>query len=264
MKVRLGLTLAALAASVSCAGAPQATAQSCAFEASQSWKGVDLRRHAEKDAYIYVTSRVSIDADGAPNAYHPDNTGLDHYGNAGWPNESWWPDVLVPDPADPARPYVQPDGPFKGYFVTKTTLADRSSPATDPAKYVDATTIPYIAFPGGFVGLAGTGRMGDFGYAIHLGSGRASPFIVADVAPRNDPLGEMSLALASALSGNTAVNPRNGAGAPSGDIAYIVFRYSSDASAANRWPLTPDQIRTRVDALLADIGGVEAIRICIP
>ena len=74
----------------------------------------------------------------------------------------------------------------------------------------------------------------------------------------------MSLALASALSGNAAVNPRNGAGAPSGDIAYIVFRYSSDASAANRWPLTPDQIRTRVDTLLADIGGVETIRACIP
>lgn len=264
MNIKHGLILAALAMAASCASAPQATAQTCAFSPSQEWKGVALRRHAGKDAYLYVTSRVSIDADGAPNAYHPENTGLDHYGNAGWPNESWWPDVLVPDPADPTKPYVQPDGPFKGYFVTKTTLADRTSPATDPAKYVDATAIPYIAFPGGFLGLSGTGRMGDLGYAIHLESGRASPFIVADVAPRNDPLGEMSLALASALSGNATVNPRNGAGAPTGDIAYIVFRYSSEVSAAKRWPLTADEIKTRVDTLLVDVGGAEAIRACIP
>ncbi len=66
--------------------------------------GGELRGHADKDAYICVTSRVSIDADGAPNAYHPDNPGLNHYGNASWPDQSWWPDVLVPDPAKPAKP----------------------------------------------------------------------------------------------------------------------------------------------------------------
>lgn len=74
----------------------------------------------------------------------------------------------------------------------------------------------------------------------------------------------MSLALASTLSGNATVNPRNGAGAPTGDIANIVFRYSSDASAAKRWPLTTDEITIRVGTLLAGIGGIDAIRACLP
>lgn len=264
MTLRYRSIVAGLAVAASLAAAPQAVAQSCAFESARTWNGVELRRQADKDAYIYVTSRVSVDADGAPNAYHPNNTGLDNYGNAGWPDKSWWPDVLVPDPADTTHPFVQPDGPFAGYFVAKTTLTDTVSPDTNPAKYVDSTTIPYIAFPGGFSALSGTGRMGDMGYAIHLESGRSSPFIVADVAPYNDPLGEMSIALASALSGNTTVNPRNGAGAPAGDIAYIVFRYSSDASAAKRWPLTASEIKARVETLLAGVGGVEAIRACLP
>jgi len=36
---------------------------------------------------------MSIDADGAPNAYHPDNIGLDDLKNAGYPNTSWWKNI---------------------------------------------------------------------------------------------------------------------------------------------------------------------------
>jgi hypothetical protein len=37
---------------------------------------------------FFYQSKMSIDADGAPNAYHPDNIGLDDLKNAGYPNTS--------------------------------------------------------------------------------------------------------------------------------------------------------------------------------
>ena len=54
-------------------------------------------------AWQVQVDHLRIDADGAPNAYHPDNTpGLDHPGNAGWSSDPskrkhWWPSVVVGD-----------------------------------------------------------------------------------------------------------------------------------------------------------------------
>ena len=100
---------------------------------------------------------------------------------------------------------------------------DASLPATDPDRYVDASTIPYLVFPSTFHQIQGTGRMGDFGYAINLTTGDPTGFIVADVGPANHSLGEISIAMANELGGHEA-NPRNGSGAPSGPFAYVVFQ----------------------------------------
>ncbi len=78
-------------------------------------------------AYMYKTDHVRIDADGAPNAYHPDDIkkhrnkfhrfkGLDNPDNAGYPGNSWWSSILVPDPNNIDEPYIQQSGPFKGFF----------------------------------------------------------------------------------------------------------------------------------------------------
>ena len=82
---------------------------------------------------------MTIDADGAPNAYHPDNTGLDDLKNAGAPG--YW-EGLAKD--KDGEPFVQgPDDPFPGYYVSATALADRSKPVNDPTRYVDASKIPF-------------------------------------------------------------------------------------------------------------------------
>jgi hypothetical protein len=73
----------------------------------------------------------------APNAYHPDNRGIDDLSNANDPNGDWR-SVLTEDPDDPSRPYVQSSGEFAGSFVSKTSLEDQTRPATDPQRYVDA------------------------------------------------------------------------------------------------------------------------------
>ena len=62
------------------------------------WNGLNV---------VFYKSGMTIDADGAPNAYHPDNIGLDDLKNAGYPNTSWWKNILVPDPQNPNRAYEQ-------------------------------------------------------------------------------------------------------------------------------------------------------------
>lgn len=212
-----------------------------------TYEGVELFRPAGS-AYTYTTARMEIDADGAPNAYHPADTGLDALANAGFPGH--WRGVLVADPANSNRPFVQPSGPTAGHFVSMTALQDSVSPETDPKKYADATRIPYIVFPGAFHQLNGTGVMGDFVMAKNLNDGKVSAAIVADIGPSDAALGEVSMALVTALGG-TNPNPRNGAGKPRGPFRYVVFPRSHKTP---KWPLTAAEIEHDAQSLLA-AGG---------
>jgi hypothetical protein len=117
-----------------------------------TYEGTVVRKFPGSAAYFYVTDRMAIDADGAPNAYHPEDRGIDALANAGFPHAGW-KSILVADPLDPGRPFVQPAGPFAG-FVSKTTLQDPTCAETDPARYVDSTRVPYLVFPGAFHALA--------------------------------------------------------------------------------------------------------------
>ena len=163
-----------------------------------TYQGTKVWRLQGLAAYTYITSHVEIDADGAPNAYHPNDTGLDALANAGFPRGGWR-SVLVQDPKDPGQPFVQKAGAFAGFFVSKTTLEDPDAPAAEPQRYVDATMFPYIVFPGAFEQLEGTGVIGDIVLAKHIDAGLTSPAIVADLGPRNAALGEISIRLAANL-----------------------------------------------------------------
>jgi hypothetical protein len=219
-----------------------------------TYKGVDLLRWAEGGPYYYTTSRIEIDADGAPNAYGPSNTRLDNTANAGYPNGNWR-SILVPDPNDANSPFVQPDGDFQGFYVSQTTLKDQTLNNTDINKYVNASAIPYIVFPGNFYAMNGTGAMGDCALVRNLSNGMTSPAIVADVGPGDAALGEISIQLAVNLGG-TNPNPRNGAGAPAGPFQYVIFPGSRQTPP---WPLTAGQIDTIAAACLDQLGGWAAI-----
>ncbi len=240
-------------------GASLARADECRYGEWTSYEGVSLSRLADKSAYLYQTGNAAIDADGAPNAYNPGNTGLDFNANAGLPDH--WHNVLAADPHDPGQPFVQTEGQFAGNYVAKTTLLNPSGEATDPQTYADAQAIPYLVFPGNFYRMSGTGRMGDLGIAFNRDTERSSSFIVADLGNASDGLGEMSVALAQALSGNSRANPRTGAGAPPGDTLYIVFPYSSRTHPP-QWPLTRAAIDHDAQALLTAAGGLAAAQAC--
>ena len=230
----------------------------CEFGQWQSYRGARLLSHPSVPAYLFSSTHMAVDADGAPNAYHPEDVGLDLLGNAGYPDHDWWRSILVPDPKNPTQAFTQPAGEFAGYFVSKTSLQDKSKAVTDPARYVDSRTVPYLVVPGPLYRMKGTGLLGDLGYAVNLSSGEKTAFVVGDTGPSDQPLGEVSIALAEGLGGED-VNPRNGAGIPRGEILYIVFPYSSRTYS---WPLSVDEIRIREENLVKEAGGIESILAC--
>lgn len=243
--------------------------EGCSFKKWEAYQGVSLFKNKANGSYIFMIKEVRVDADGAPNAYHPDDIGLhctkgtgfkdlDCPANGGYPNSSWWRFAIVPDPKNNKRAYVQPSGQFKGFFVSRTSLQDKSKADLDATKYVNSTSVPYLVFPGGFYSKSGTGLVGDFGYALNIESGKSSPFIVAEVGPANAHLGEMSIFLGRALGGSDP-NPRTGAGVPTGKTVYIISPSSKNSPA---WPLTTTEINSKVALLLATIGGAEQLKNC--
>ena len=252
-----------------------AQAAQCDFQLWFEFKGTKIYRNPAQTAYLYVTDHSRIDADGAPNAYHPDDIGkhcikdphkgLDCPANAGYPKTSWWPSVLVRDPKDSSRAYEQQTGEFKGFLVAMTWLTGGANiPSTDPAKYVDSRRIPYIVFPGStFATRAGTGFKGDVGFAWHVVNGKKTSFIVADQGGGEDArLGEGSIALYEALGGKN-LNPRDGSGVASGRVRFLLFPGSRKAIDFQKsWPLTTDMIDKTASARLESIGGEAAIEAC--
>ena len=201
-------------------------------------------------AALVWTSGMAIDADGAPNAYHPTpGTGLDHLANAGTPG-NWW-GVVTDDGTANGTPVVQgPDDPFPGYYVSPTSLVDKTKGVRDPRRYVDSTSIPYLALPPEMLAskLSGGAKLGDFAAVIDS-AGDVAYAIVADVGPRGK-LGEGSIALADALG--IPSNPRRG-GRASG-LTYVVFPGSGD-----RRPATREKIGTEGARLLDAARGAGCV-----
>src|ERR1700692_3927704 len=184
---------------------------------------------------FFYESGMTIDADGAPNAYHPDNSGLDDLTNAGSPGR--W-EGLAKD-AD-GEPFIQgPDDPFPGYYVSETALVDRSKPVNAPTRYVDASRIPFVVLPGGMARQLGA-RPGDFAVVFNQRNGKTSYAIFGDVGPY-DRIGEGSMALAENLGIRS--DARNG-GARRG-IVYLVFPGSGNGS-----PRTIAEINSETENLL--------------
>src|SRR5262245_58821807 len=95
-----------------------------------------------RQAFLFI-SGMAIDADGAPNAYHPDNTGLDELANAGVPGH--WNGIITDRKGHPL--VQQESDPFPGYYISCTSLEDDAKKFSDPNRYVDASKIPYVALP---------------------------------------------------------------------------------------------------------------------
>lgn len=228
----------------------------CDFKYWHNYNEVSIFK-GEK-SYFFVTDHIAIDADGAPNAYHPEDIGLDYLANAGYPDKKWWKSVLVADKKNTNTAYQQESGKYKGFFISKTSLQDSSKDIYDVDRYVNASTYPYLVFPRKFYKKKGTGLLGDIGYALNLTSGETSPFVIADIGPTNASLGEISINLAERLGGDN-VNPRNGAGAPKGDILYVIFPYSSNQY---EWPIKASNLERATKSKILSQGGINDIKSC--
>jgi len=162
---------------------------------------------------VLFAAGMTIDADGAPNAYGPKNRGLDYTANAR--NASGWVALVT---NTKGRPVIQRTGPYRGYYVSTTSLQrENIRDPRNPKKYLDATRIPYIALPADFARQFGI-TLGDFAVVVNNETGRLTYAIYGDVGPQGR-VGEGSIALANKLG--VPSNPRHDS-VPDG-ITYLVF-----------------------------------------
>lgn len=206
-----------------------------------------------KKAFFFKAG-MDIDADGAPDAYHPSNKGRDYLENAGSPG-NWW--GIVTDNGQPnGEPVIQrSNDPFPGYYISKTALEDPTKPKNNPTRYVDASKIPYIVLPpqltlrnGRNVGA----NLGDMAVVINAKNRKYSCAIFADIGPRKK-IGEGSIALADTLG--IPSDPKKGG--TKGDVIYVVF-----PGSGNRMPRSIQDINSEGVRLFQSWGGMAQIDAC--
>lgn len=196
---------------------------------------------------VFYESGLSVDADGAPNTYHPDNIGLDDLDNAGAPG--FWEGLAHDGNGDP---YIQgQDDPFPGYYVSATDLVDRTKVLSDPSRYVDASKIPYVVLPSGMEKQVAA-HPGDFAIVFNLQNLKSSPAIFADTGP-TDRIGEGSIALAE----NLGLWSDARYGGTARGILYLVFPGSGNGNPRPIW-----EIKAEAEKLFQDWGGNSQLTAC--
>jgi hypothetical protein len=210
---------------------------------------------------FFFKSGMTIDADGAPKAYHPDNIGLDDLENAGEPGE-WWA-IVTDNLKSDGNPIVQgDDDPAPGYYISMTALYDGTKEETDPRRYVDATEIPYIVLPQNddetFLKKAKV-KLGDFAAVYNGENGKLAFAIFADTSElfaggeKTTRFGEGSIALADALDIDS--NPRTG-GTDEG-VLYVVFPRSGNGK-----PRSIKEITREAKERFEKWGGIAQAKAC--
>jgi hypothetical protein len=205
---------------------------------------VPVWRLPDSSAFFFV-SGMAIDADGAPNAYNSDDTGLDELANAGAPAR--WNGIITDRYGDPL--IQQEKDPFPGYYISCTSLSDETKKFTDPTAYVNASQIPYVALPKDVADRGGA-RLGDFAVVMNLRNGKKSFAIYADIGT----LGEGSVALADALG----ISSDARRGGQSDGILYLLF-----PASGNLRPRSILEIHNEGEKQLSRWGGMERLSSCV-
>jgi hypothetical protein len=207
------------------------------------------------DNAVLFNAGMNIDADGSPRAYNPvSSKGLDALANAGHPG-NWWA-IATKNGKASGEPVIQVDPePAPGFYVSTTSLENFAFPETRQARYIDASTIPFVVLPFGLgMGL----KLGDLCFVYNKGTGKSALAIYADAGPR-DQIGEGSIALAVAL--NVPSSPRTGG--VSGGITYVVFPGSGNGyQEMGVWSVQADRVfrdwggMSRLNSILVeDLGS---------
>lgn len=152
---------------------------------------------------------MNINADGSPRAYGPNGLGLDYLANAGSPG-NWWGIATN----NVGVPYVQEkDDPAPGHYVSTTAMTNPGYSASDPRRYVNSETVPFIVLPSNFPVKVPLGTKARVTFR-----GKSVDGIYADIGPRFQ-LGEASIAMANKLGINS--DPKRGG--TKEEMLYEVF-----------------------------------------
>lgn len=217
--------------------------------------GPEKRAYRLGDGSIVFAGRVTVDADGAPTAYNPSNTGLDYLANGGSPG-NWW--ALATDAqrcGKTGRPVVQgASDPAPGYYVTMTTMTNPAiSNCRIQRRYVDSSTIPYVGLAPSIARISSEGR-GRYAVVGRMNGTDAQPAIHADAAPASG-IGEASIELTRRLGLNPS--PKNG-GTGSRDFIYVVMPPGEEGG----FPANAAAVETAASAAFEGWGGEARMNAC--
>ncbi|MHB8637206.1 MAG: hypothetical protein ACYC96_12125 [Fimbriimonadaceae bacterium] len=223
-----------------------------------------LLRRLEGSAALFFQSKMSCDVDGSPNAYHPwdDGLSIDVIESAGGKrvnNLPRGPLEVLPSPDVVVymngQPYIQPDGKWKGFYVSETSYENKLLPATSSKRYLDARKIQYIVLPGGLVPEAG---IGDLAIVYDPASHRHVCAVFGDVGP-SDESGEVSLATIKRL-GLPATDGKSSPGQCRDDLFFLVFpQTASLLDSADPWPHAQRTIDALAEAEFIKWGGAQQV-----
>lgn len=148
----------------------------------------------DDDGRVHYTAAGRIDADGAYRAYHPDNkSGLDDLRNAGAPG-NWYGIVCAPNGG---LPWIQGQAdPAPGFYVSATAYQWPDFAPSDPSRYVDSESVPYIVVSPLIRNAAKGVVLGCKARVTY--KGKSVDAVVADIGPRKK-IGELSIAAAKAV-----------------------------------------------------------------
>lgn len=248
---------------------------------------------------IFYRAGLKIDADGAPNCYHPNDIAdaLDYRDNGGHgPKQvvkmegkgkdrkpvldkdkkpvmvtepaNWWA-VITDTGESTGTPETQPDGDFKGYFVTFTAIGDPSKKDKDITKWVDSRVVPYISVPAQL-----KLRKGDMCFVYNGMNQLYSTGIVADTGP-NDSAGEASIKMADLVGGYKDWMRRDAKkqtvpgkpkskeypGIDDKKLAYVVF---AGTARSPSWPVSVEDIEDVTGVYFKAWGGFARLKCCFP
>ncbi len=201
----------------------------------------------QNDVPLFYRSKLSCDVDGAPNAYNPisDDLALDVIESAEGKRADDTPNSAITTLPSPdivlfqnGVPYLQPDGPYKGFYLSKTSLENPALPETSPLRYLDARVTQYIVLPEGMVPEA---NLGDLMVVFDPTTKRLAFAIYGDMGPPAES-GEGSLATLQRL-GLAVTDGKSSPGEDRNDFLFVVFPGTAHEIVENdKWPYSQDTI----------------------
>ena len=206
----------------------------------------DADRLTKLLTYFDFRTRMTVDVDGAPNAYGPANLPtLDYLYNAHLDGTANTPIVGYLTRADHHTPILQgPHDPCPGYYVSTTDFRDDAiDNDANPRKYLDATRISYVVL--GRVALRHHVHLGDL-VVVHSDRTHRTVYAIAGDTG-NASGGEGSLALLRALG-----YPFHDGKADAVEQPEIVIRYFPGSNPAHHFFHSQAEINRAAEALQLD------------
>jgi Fungal chitosanase of glycosyl hydrolase group 75 len=164
-------------------------------------------------SFVYKAG-FAIDADGAPNAYGANNSGIDYTANGGDDQGGNWWGGPVDSKGYPIKQAIY--DPYPGMYVSGTSHTNPAYSSDSPYCYMDSGSIPFLVLPGNHANGA---KLGDVALVYNSKTGDTCYAIYGDVGP-SSKIGEGSVRLAKALAIDP--DPKKG-GTESKIIVYLVF-----------------------------------------